>query len=82
LPSTNLTVNEIILKFEGRTTQKITISSKPISTGFKILALEDSGYTYNWKYTRPGLAEGVLTEKKYISISISNSTTISLLNST
>jgi Transposase IS4 len=82
LPSTNLTVDKIILKFEGRTTQKITIPGKPISIGFKIFALEDSGYIYNWKCTRPGLAEGVLTKKKRISISISNSTTISLLNPT
>jgi Transposase IS4 len=47
IPSTNLTINEIMLKFEGRTTQKITIPSKPIPIGFKIFALGDSGYTYN-----------------------------------
>jgi hypothetical protein len=69
-----------MLKFEGRTTQKITIPGKPISTGFKIFALGDSGYTYNWKCTRPGLAEGVLTKKKRISVSISNSTGFTLLN--
>jgi Transposase IS4 len=82
IPSINLTVNKIMLKFEGRTTQKITISGKPIPTGFKIFALGDSGYIYNWKCTRPGLAEGVLTEKKRISISISNSTAFTLLNPT
>jgi Transposase IS4 len=47
IPSTNLTVDEVILKFKGRTTQKITIPSKPIPIGFKIFALGDSGYTYN-----------------------------------
>jgi hypothetical protein len=36
-----------MLKFKKRTTQKITIPSKPISTEFKIFALGDSGYTYN-----------------------------------
>jgi hypothetical protein len=36
-----------MLKFEERTTQKITIPSKPIFIGFKIFALGDSGYTYN-----------------------------------
>jgi hypothetical protein len=50
-----------MIKFEGRTTQKITIPGKPISTGFKIFALGDSGYTYNWECTRPGLVERVLT---------------------
>jgi hypothetical protein len=36
-----------MLKFKGRTTQKIIIPGKPIPTGFKIFALGDSGYTYN-----------------------------------
>jgi Transposase IS4 len=82
LPSTNLTVDEIMLKFEGRTTQKITIPGKPISTGFKIFALGDFDYTLNWKCTRPGIAEGILREKKRISISIPNSCTSTLLNPT
>jgi Transposase IS4 len=47
LSSTNLTVDEIILKFEGRITQKITISGKSILIDFKIFALGDSGYTLN-----------------------------------
>jgi hypothetical protein len=71
-----------MLKFEGRTTQKITIPGKSIPTGFKIFALEDSGYTYNWECTRPGLAEGVLIEKRRISVSILNSDLISFLNPT
>jgi Transposase IS4 len=75
-------VDEIMLKFEGRTTQKITISGKPIPTGFKIFALEDSGYTCNWECTRPGLAERVLTEKKRISVSILNSNISVFLNPT
>jgi Transposase IS4 len=82
LPSINLTVDEIMLKFEGRTIQKITIPGKPISIGFKIFALEDSGYTLNWECTRPGIVEGILREKKRISISISNSSISTLLNPT
>jgi hypothetical protein len=71
-----------MLKFKGRSTQKITIPRKPISTGFKIFALEDSGYTYNWKCTRPGLAEGVLTGKTRISVKIPKSDDITFLNPT
>jgi hypothetical protein len=62
-----------MLKFEGRTAQKITILRKSIPTGFKIFALGDSGYTLNWECTRPGLTEGIFKEKKRVSISISNS---------
>jgi hypothetical protein len=62
--------------------QKITIPGKPIPTRFKIFALGDFNYTYNWECTRPGLAEGILLKKKRISISISNSSTSVLLNPT
>ena len=82
IPSTNLTVDEIMLKFEGRTAQKITIPGKPIPTGFKIFALGDSGYIYNWECTKSGLAEGVLTEKKRISVKIPNSDLSVFLNPT
>jgi hypothetical protein len=71
-----------MLKFEGRTTQKITIPGKPIPTGFKIFALGDSSYTLNWECTRPGLTEGILREKKRISVSIPNSSISALLNPT
>jgi hypothetical protein len=71
-----------MLKFKGRTTQKITIPGKSISTGFKIFALGDFGYTLNWKCTRPGIVEGISREKKRISVSISNSSISTLLNPT
>jgi hypothetical protein len=71
-----------MLKFEGRTTKKITILNKPISTGFKIFALGDSGYIYNWESIRPSLIKRVLIEKKRISISVLNSSIITFLNPT
>ena len=69
-----------MLKIKRRLTQKITISIKSIFTGFKIFALGDFGYTYNWKCIRPGLAEGLITVKKYISVSILNSELSIFLN--
>jgi Transposase IS4 len=71
-----------MLKFKRRITQKITIPGKPIPTGFKIFALGDSGYTLNWEYIRPGIAEGILREKKRISVSIPNSFISTILNPT
>lgn len=82
IPSTNLTVDEVMLKFEGRTCDKVTIPGKPIPTGFKLFALGDSGYIYNWECTKPGLAEGLVTAKKNVSISIPNSAQTTLLNPT
>jgi len=75
-------VNEVMLKFEERTSQKITISCKSIPTRFKLFALGDSGYIYNWECTRSGITEGILREKKKISISIPNSSISTSLNPT
>jgi hypothetical protein len=71
-----------MLKFEGRTTQKITIPGKPILIGFKIFALGDSDYIYNWECIRPSLAEGLKEEKTRISVSILNSDLFTFLNPT
>jgi len=82
LLSTNLTVDEVMLKFEERTSQKIIISCKSISTGFKLFALDDFDYIYNWECTWPGIIEEILREKKKVSISISNSSISTSLNPT
>ncbi len=71
-----------MLKFEERTSQKITIPGKPIPTGFKLFALGDSGYIYNWECIKPGIAEEILREKKKVSISIPNSSISTSLNPT
>jgi hypothetical protein len=71
-----------MLKFEGRSSQKIIISGKLIPIGFKLFVLGDSGYIYNWECIRPGLAEGALIGKKQISVKIPNSTISTFLNST
>ncbi len=71
-----------MLKFEERTSQKITISCKSISIEFKLFALDDSDYIYNWECIKSNLVEELLREKKRVSISISNSSISTLLNPT
>ncbi len=71
-----------MLKFEERTSQKIIISCKSIFTGFKLFTLDNFNYIYNWEYTRPGIIEEILREKKKVSISISNSSISTSLNPT
>jgi hypothetical protein len=44
MPGSNLTVDKVILKFKGQSSQIITIPVKPILTGLKALALRDKGY--------------------------------------
>ena len=80
--STNLTVDKVMIKFEGWTSQKVTIPGKPISTGFKIFALPDFSYIFNWECTEPGLNKGLLEAKKCVSVSILNSSKTTLLSPT
>ncbi len=71
-----------MLKYKGRTSQKIIIPDKSIFTGFKLFTLDDSGYIYNWEYIRSSITEGILREKEKVSISISNSSLSTSLNPT
>jgi hypothetical protein len=57
IPGSNLTVDEIMLKFEGRTSQKVTIPGKPTSQGLKDFALANDGYVLSWVATRSGKNE-------------------------
>jgi hypothetical protein len=50
-------VDEIIISFDGRSIQKITIPTKPIPINLKLQGLGDKGYIYSWEATRPKLAE-------------------------
>ena len=47
-----------MLRFEGRTSGSTTILGKPIPVGFKIFALADEGYIWNFEFTALGLIEG------------------------
>jgi hypothetical protein len=53
----HLTVDEIIISFDGRSIQKITIPIKSIPIDLKLQGLRDKGYIYSWEAIRPKLAE-------------------------
>ena len=40
-------VNKIMISFNGRFIQKVTIPAKPIPVSLKLQGLEDKGYIYN-----------------------------------
>jgi Transposase IS4 len=75
MPGSNLTVDEVMLKFEGRSSQIITIPAKPIPTGLKALALGDEGYIISWEGTRPKKNEGDIGEKHQVILPSSISAT-------
>ena len=47
-----------MLRFEGRTSSSTTIPGKPIPVGFKIFALADEGYIWNFEFIALGLIKG------------------------
>lgn len=48
LAGSDLTVDEAMVRFTGRSLQTTTIPTKPIPTGFKIWILAQSGYCLRW----------------------------------
>jgi len=50
-PATEVAVDEMMVRFVGRSVHTVRIPNKPIPDGFKILALCKHGYTYSFMYT-------------------------------
>ena len=50
VPSSNVAIDEIMVKFEGRSVHTLRMPKKPVDHGYKVFALADSGYIYGWLY--------------------------------
>jgi hypothetical protein len=50
-------MDKIMISFNGRSIQKVTIPVKPIPINLKLQGLKDKGYIYSWKAIRPKLGE-------------------------
>src|SRR4051812_34716049 len=48
IPSLNISVDEMIVRFSGHSIHIIRIRGKPTPEGYKIFALCDHGYTYTF----------------------------------
>ncbi|CAG8683469.1 421_t:CDS:2, partial [Ambispora gerdemannii] len=48
MPNSNVSVDEIIIRFSGRSIHTVRMKNKPNPEGFKILSLCDVGYTYTF----------------------------------
>lgn len=67
LPSTNVAIDEIMIRFLGRLAHTIKMPNKPIGLGYKVLAVYDAGYTYDWELTSrvEGFATSIHQKKPY-----------------
>ena len=59
LPATKVAIDEIVVRFCGRSRHTLKIRNKPIKEGYKIFALCDHGYTYgfHWYSSTQEIAE-------------------------
>jgi len=59
LPGTKFAIDEMVVRFSGRSRHTLKIRNKPIKEGYKIIALCDHGYTYDflWYSSTQGIAE-------------------------
>ena len=48
IPGSNVAVDEIMIRFHGRSKHTTKMPNKPISKGYKIWALCEQGYLYNF----------------------------------
>ena len=58
LPSTKVAIDEMVVRFSGRSHHTLKIRNKPVKEGYKIFALCSHGYTYGfiWYSSSVGLA--------------------------
>ena len=64
LPASNVTVDEMMIRFGGRSNHTYRMPSKPITEGYKVFALCDVGYTYSWMFaSRSNTCAGLILQE-------------------
>jgi len=51
VPASNISVDEMMIRFTGKSIHTIKMPSKPIPEGYKVLAMAEHGYTYSFIFT-------------------------------
>ncbi|CAG8586621.1 4867_t:CDS:1, partial [Paraglomus occultum] len=51
MPGTNVSVDEMIARFSGRSIHTVRMKNKPTPEGYKIVSLCDAGYTWTFTFT-------------------------------
>ncbi|CAB4476133.1 unnamed protein product [Rhizophagus irregularis] len=51
IPSSNISIDEMIARFSGKSAHTVRIKNKSTPEGYKILSLCDAGYTYTFIFT-------------------------------
>lgn len=51
IPASNVAVDEMMIRFSGRSKHTVIMRSKPIPKGYKVFALCERGYTYSFMFS-------------------------------
>lgn len=62
IPGRDVTVDEAMSRFEGRSYDIVTILGKPIPEGYKIWVLAQQGYFLNWVFHRKGIIKNPISK--------------------
>jgi len=57
-PGRDLAVDEIIVRFEGRSKETTTVPNKPTPTGYKVWGAAQRGFLLVWNWHIPGQRNG------------------------
>jgi hypothetical protein len=57
-PGRDLAVDEIIVRFEGRSKDTTTVPNKPTPTGYKVWGVAQRGFLIVWNWHTPGIKNG------------------------
>ncbi|CAG8775205.1 10443_t:CDS:2, partial [Dentiscutata erythropus] len=50
MPGSNVAIDEMMIRFSGRSKHTFRMKNKPISEGYKVISLCEKGYTYTFTY--------------------------------
>jgi len=59
-PGRDLVVDEIIVRFEGRSKETTTVPNKPTPTGYKVWGAAQRGFLLVWNWHIPGVKNGLV----------------------
>jgi hypothetical protein len=62
IPSSNVSVDEMIARFSGRSSHTFRIKNKPTPEGYKIFSLCDAGYTYSFLFLSRTLKNPIVNQ--------------------
>lgn len=51
VPASDVSIDEMMVRFVGRSFHTVQVPGKPIPKGYKILVLSERGYTYDFLFT-------------------------------